>query len=328
MDIQKQLFEVIRTKVAPGLSLGEVIRDVLNINIDAAYRRLRGETQLSPDEMGSLCLYFNISMDRILYMNGREVVFDYNPVDPARLDKYDGYISDLAEKFSMLAVSRQKQILTLAHDIPLYHLMAYPEMSFFKLYAWHQSVYREHLTYEAFVAGVDTGKIMEYHSKVADSVRQVPSTEIWTMETLNPSINLIDYFFDINGFENKEIPLLLCRQLLSVIENLELWSQKGYIEFKGQQTPFNLYGCPLKMCPNFTVVNSGGARWGFMHLYGTQYMTTTSHVFCTEIEKLLENILVKSLHINGASSRERYRLFRQQRRMIETLRQKINTTTL
>lgn len=328
MDIQKQLFEVIRTKIDPALSPGEVIRDILDINIDAAYRRLRGETQLSPQEMGMLCRYFNISMDRILHINGREVVFDYNPMDPARLDKYDGYISDFAEIFSRLAASPQKQILTLAHDIPLYHLMAYPEMSFFKLYAWHQSIYREHFTYEAFVAGMDTDRIMEYHSNVADSVRQVPSTEIWTMETLNPSINLIDFFFDINAFENKEIPLLLCCQLLSVIDNLELWSEKGYIEFKGQQTPFNLYGCPLKMCPNFTVVNSNGIKWGFMHLYGTQYMSTSSHVFCMEIEKLLENILIKSLYINGASSRERHRLFRQQRNMIETLMQKINFTNL
>lgn len=325
MDIQKQLFDTIRIKAGFRFCLGELICEVLDLNIDAAYRRIRGETKLSPDEIAKLCMYFDISMDRMLHLGCTDAVFDYNPANPARIEEYYTYIRDFSEKFVRLAASRQRAVLTLAHDIPLFRLMDYPEMSFFKLYAWHQSLNTERLTYETFIAGLDTGKIIEHHTKVADSMKLVPSTEIWTGETINPSISLIDYFFDLNIFENKETPLLLCNQLLSVIDNLELWSQNGYIDFRGQCTPFNLYGCPLKVCPNFSVVDNGGTKWGFMHLYGTQCMTTSSPVFCTEIEKLLQNILVKSLYINGASLRERHRLFRQQRDMVGALIQKINS---
>lgn len=322
MDIQKLLFETIRVQSGPRLCVGELVSQVLDINIDAAYRRLRGKTKLSPEEIGRLCLHFNISMDRVLHLCAAGAVFDYAPADPAQLDSYYAYIRDFSGKFERLAAARQKHVLTLAHDIPLYRLMDYPEMSFFKLYAWHQGL-NGRVTYEAFTAGLDTARVMEYHTKVAQAMKQVASTEIWTGETINPAINLVDYFFDLNAFENKETPLLLYRQLLSVIDNLELWSQNGYIEFREQRVPFNLYGSPLKMCPNFSVVDSGGSKWGFMHLYGTQCMATSSPAFCGEIEKMLHGIMLKSLHINGASQRERHRIFQQQRNMVGALMQKI-----
>ena len=54
VDYQRQIFEIIKREISGKDSLGNVIGDILNISQDAVYRRSRGETHLTINEMEKL----------------------------------------------------------------------------------------------------------------------------------------------------------------------------------------------------------------------------------------------------------------------------------
>jgi hypothetical protein len=57
---QQLFFKHIKSLLPQHISLADTIADVLNISNDSAYRRIRGETQISLEEIKKLCEKFKI----------------------------------------------------------------------------------------------------------------------------------------------------------------------------------------------------------------------------------------------------------------------------
>lgn len=326
MDIQILLFDMIRDQIERGVSVADIVGDVLDISSDAAYRRLRGKTRLTIDEVVSLCSYFDISVNHALRLKLKDnASFDYKSADLTNIEEYYSFIEKLSVIFVNLAKSPTKEITTLAHNIPLYRLVNFPELSFFYLYTWNQNVNTEHITYDQFVRSINTKRIMYYHARIAESVKRIPLTEIWAQDIFTSLQNLIDYYFDLGRFENKEIPLTLCNQILSLADNTKRWTRNNGINFKGQITPYHLYESTLKLTPNFSVVRNGNTIWGLIHLFRIQSLYTISERFGLDMDAFLKNIMVDSLYVNGASLQDRHQIFYKIRVGLEELIRKIQT---
>ncbi|MDH4296849.1 MAG: hypothetical protein OEV74_11250, partial [Cyclobacteriaceae bacterium] len=54
-SIQSAFLEQIRKRLRPNVSFADALADALSISRDSAYRRIRGETVLSLDEVKILC---------------------------------------------------------------------------------------------------------------------------------------------------------------------------------------------------------------------------------------------------------------------------------
>lgn len=327
MDVQILLFEIVRSKIEKDFSVVETVSDVLNINIDAAYRRLRGKTRLTIDEVAKLCTHFDISLNHALQLKvSDDTVFDYQSADLTNIEEYYPFIEKMATVFVNLARSGKKDIITLTHNIPLYRLMDYPELSFFYLYVWNQNVNPDNMTYDQFVNSIDKEKILFCHARVATSVKQIPLTEIWTQDTFSSMTDLIVYYYDLGRFENKDVPLSLCHQLLSFIDDVERWTGSNGADYEGQTIPYSLYESSLRMVPNLSVAKTNNSIWGLIHLFRIQSLFTTSERFCQEMDIFLKNIMVDSLYVNGASLQERHQIFHKKRISMEDLIRKIQAT--
>ena len=55
---QKRLFEIVKSKISVQLRLVDVIEDLLGVGSDSAYRRIRGETELTFSEIQKICAQF------------------------------------------------------------------------------------------------------------------------------------------------------------------------------------------------------------------------------------------------------------------------------
>ena len=82
MDKQKFLFEIIKSTISDNQRLAEMIGELLGTGVDSAYRRIRGETELSFSELIKICDRFNLSVDEILNhkTSNRGVLFHYTPI--------------------------------------------------------------------------------------------------------------------------------------------------------------------------------------------------------------------------------------------------------
>lgn len=61
--IQREIFAMIRQSLPPNISFVHEVSELLGISYDSAYRRIRGEKELSLSELVLICSKYDISLD-------------------------------------------------------------------------------------------------------------------------------------------------------------------------------------------------------------------------------------------------------------------------
>ena len=71
-ELQTRLLEQISNKYQRKSEAVDILSNLLSIGKDAVYRRLRGDTLLTPDEIGQLAKAFDISLDAFVFENNKQ----------------------------------------------------------------------------------------------------------------------------------------------------------------------------------------------------------------------------------------------------------------
>ena len=323
MDFQKVFFEIAKNKLSPNYRLADVVSQVLNIGSDSAYRRIRGEKKLTMNELALLANHFNISLDSIINYESNNIMFKYIPLDLNDLNNYYSYMDDLSKLFESISKSKEKEIYIMALDIPVAHFMPFIDLTFFKIYTWFNSVNKLQITYDEFVSQLDTQRLSLIYKKIENAYYQIPSAEIWTKNTIEPLLRLLDYYSDLNCFEKKETLPLLCRQFIQMVDNIEKYTLKEEKEYNGKTSSFRMYLSPVDIMNDFMIAKRDGMNITSIKLYTINGIFTSNEYFCSEVEKWTKDTMSKSLFLSGASERERLKFFHEIRNRINNLLEKL-----
>ena len=322
MDVQKVFFEIAKSKLQPNYRLADVVSEVLNVGSDSAYRRIRGEKELSLNELTVLSKRFDISLDSIINYESSNIMFKYTPLDLNDMNNYYSYMDDLSNLFETISKSIEKEIYITALDIPVAHFMPFLDLTFFKIYTWYNSVNKLQISYDRFISQLDIPRLSAIYEKIGNAYLQIPSTEIWTINTIEPLLRLLDYYSDLNCFEKKETLPKLCHQALQMIENIEIYTLKEEKEYKGKPSFFRMYLSPVDIMNDFMVTKRNEISVTSIKLYTINGIFTSNKYFCSEVEKWMKDTMEKSVFLSGASARERYKFFNGIKNKINNLLEK------
>ena len=321
-------FNQIQKTLPKNIALVDEISDLLNISPDAAYRRIRGVKQTSFEETLKLCRHFNISIDSLT-----DVVTDksyirclYSPLNFSSQDTKDyiGIINGLSDYIESFRLLPESEIILSAVDIPLFNLYPYKELTIFKLFSWHKSIYGYATDYETFIKESEiTGLYNNFHEKIAKSYQLIPSTEIWTSETIDSVLRLLNYHFEMKHFSDEKNVLFLCEQLLNLINTLQDWVEKGK---KGKkEVPFNFFISDADIGNTFVLFKSAESKNCLVRLYTINALRISDEGFCMETENWLRNLTQRSTLISKVSERERFKFFNAKKQKIKQLIEKIQS---
>ena len=81
-NIQSVFLDQIRQVLPKNLSFPDELAEVLNVSRDSVYRRIRGETVLSLEEVKKLCVHYKISLDALLSPSSEIISFRKRRIDP------------------------------------------------------------------------------------------------------------------------------------------------------------------------------------------------------------------------------------------------------
>lgn len=70
--VQKELFSRIKESLPPNISFVHEISELLEISYDSAYRRIRGEKELSISELTLLCSKYDLSVDQLIKLQSKD----------------------------------------------------------------------------------------------------------------------------------------------------------------------------------------------------------------------------------------------------------------
>ena len=141
MNTQAQFFNRLKPTVSPFSSLAAEVAITLNVSLDSAYRRIRGEKLLNFEEISLLCRGFNISVDEFFCLNSRAILFQ-SGTNPSQKDALKQWLEDVHKQLYYINSYPRSHLYHLIKDLPPFHHFFHPVLARFKFFFWRKSFYQ------------------------------------------------------------------------------------------------------------------------------------------------------------------------------------------
>ncbi|MBL7811057.1 MAG: hypothetical protein JNL57_02440 [Bacteroidetes bacterium] len=321
---QKQFVELLKQTVPAHISLAEEVSEVLKISADSAYRRLRGETDLSLDEVMQLARHFQISMDSLWSMQPGAVTFQVHPFTGA-MDGFAVYLESLHRDLQLLLKADSSHVTYAAEDLPVFYSLFFPSLARFKVGYWNKSTLNVQSLQSLCIEDIP---IPEHWfvlmREIAESFVHLNTTEIWNEDSLKSTIRQVRYYWEAGFIREKETALAVCSDLVKIIELLRSQCENGYKRSpgSGQQTTttYELYTCDLMIGSNCVIIQAGEREASYIGYNSFNYMRTLNSWFNTQEKAWMQNLIAKSTLISKVAEKQRFQFFKELLKQTEQLR--------
>ena len=327
MDTQESLFQNIKEKLPANISFVHDISELLGISYDSAYRRIRGEKELTLDEFKKICTNYSVSADTLFNVHTGNIIFN------ARAIGFDGFtfekwLGTILAELKVVHASKEREVIYAAKDIPLFHFFEFPEIAAFKVYFWHKALFPDS-GYEDKLFSFEVPEEMSSSGRHLMSMyRTMPTIELWNEETITSILRQIEYCYVSCFFSKKEDAIKLTEILETWVKHVQHQAEHGFrfkygADPKGIADTFRLYYNEVLLSDNTILVKMDGRKVTYLVYNIINLLVTANPVFCSQIENSLRIIMQKSTLISGTSAKERNRFFNQLIEKIKTTRDRI-----
>ena len=107
--IQNNFINRLKKVLPPTIGIAEEISDLLNISIDSAYRRIRGETDFTFEEIYIITRKHKISIDEIYGNSNDSVTFEYIKLTDSEVN-FEKYLTSLRNRLESINKVEDKNL--------------------------------------------------------------------------------------------------------------------------------------------------------------------------------------------------------------------------
>ena len=308
INAQELLFQKIREFIPEGQSLVDAVGDVLQLSSDSAYRRIRGETPLVLDEVNKLCERFQLSLDLMLRLQTQHILFRNIRVNQEEYS-YEAYLKDLVSQVKMIGAGREKEIVYLTKDLPLFHNFYYEPLIAFRYFFWMKTLIRHpDFADKKFDIGCVPQSIQTLSRQLLTEYGKIPSTEIWNTECINTAIMQVEFYRDSGYFSGTSDIRKIYDSMEETLAHIKKQAELGVKSIPGgdsQGSTLRFYYNRVILGDNTILVKFEGNRAVYLNYNVLNYITTRDSRFFEQCEADIRNILKKSTLISETSERQR-----------------------
>lgn len=294
-----------------NMSLVGELADLLGVSADSAYRRMRGETSMTADELFAVSGHFGISLDSFSPGAADVVSFRYFP-RIRDVDGFSAYLGSIAEAVNRALQIPARRLVYAAVDVPVFHLFDFPALAEFKLFYWMNSVLDlPEVSGQKFSLGsIPEGLLAKGH-KLMEDYNRLHVNEVWSDTTITNLCKQIGYYHESGFFNDTQEALLVIEQTFALLEKIKHFASQSS-KLRKDDTPgtdYQLYWSETEIGNNTILVNYSQGSQAYL-TYGTlNVMTTTNEAFCAEIVHWTATLMKKSVPISGVSEKFRNKFF-------------------
>lgn len=322
MSVFQLFINKLKLKCNENISFIDEVSTVLDINYDAAYRRVTNKTKINFEEAVKLSSHFNVPLNQFVEKLDHGYFLAKKTKEIKSVEDLENYFKNVNVSLKQFQNKETSSIYYSAKDLPIFYLLNSPELLKFKIYAWlyilEPTIVNKSLPFENFKippnlerAATNTGEIY----------KNIAITEIWSHGVLDSVINQINYFFDLK-LVNFNSAKRICENLRNVIEEIEIASQNGY-KSNDHKTPYNLYNNELLLLSNNVYFKSYFNKALFSPYSLLSFYLIEDQEVCLEYEKLLEEQLASSKLLSRTGLKDRILFFKPIYQKINDLERKL-----
>ncbi|MCW3083898.1 MAG: hypothetical protein JWP12_1264 [Bacteroidetes bacterium] len=325
------LMQRLKDALPSNISLVDALADLLQVSNDSAYRRMRGETALSIEEISAICKHFKFSFDSFINSNDDgSAHFKYNKMD-GHPDGFKAYFKSIRHDLSKIMHFDEKEVIFAAEDIPVFHHFVSPELTAFKMFYWNKSILNaKDFEDKKYDSTLIDDELKETAAAIYEMYSKVPSIEIWSDDTANSTIKQIEFYWEAGIFKSKADALLICDHVSQMLDRIKRQAELN-IKLDANDKPtsaennYALYHSDVMIGNNCVLVTTAGLKATYLSYHTFNTILTTNTAFCGETDLWLKNLIRKSNLISGVAEKQRYRYFKKIEDLMKKLRDKIES---
>jgi hypothetical protein len=328
-NLQQILFQQIKTKIPENLSFVHEVADLLEISYDSAYRRIRGEKELTMDELYKLSQRFEFSLDALLGIRASNVVFRKFSLTPRQYYIKDWLMTILTDIRS-IHQAHEKEIIYAAKDPPIFHYFHFPEIAAFKFFFWEKTIF-DFPEYEDKKFRLDdlNPEIVEIGNNIIRSAIKVPTIEIWNEDTFRIFMRQLEYYWISGYFEKRDDMLNLVDKMEKWVKHIQKQAELGFKFAYGQPAEgipnsFMMYENEVVLNDNTIFVRMGENTATYLTFNQISLLVTRDPSFCASIENYMRGLMKKANLISVSGEKERNRFFNKLLSTIEKTRSNLD----
>jgi transcriptional regulator with XRE-family HTH domain len=323
-NIQNYFINKFKEVLPPGVGLAEELADLLNVSIDSAYRRIRGETEITIEEVYKITKKYAISVDEVFGNQNDTVTFGYTKLtDSAK--NFEDYLNRLATSLKTINKFDNKNIYYIAEEIPIFYSFFSKKLADFKLFYWQRSVLNiAAFQQKKFEYGFVPEKLLNIALDSFKEYMNIPSTEIWTSETVRTNLKQIVFYLD-SGIINKTQAQELLAESRKMMEMIQKNAENARKNISDKNETYLLYSSEVVLGTNCIYTTMGESKYSHISFNTLNSLTTNNPAFCEETEHWMRNLERKSTLISGVAEKQRYQFFSKMFKVIDESIEKVNT---
>ena len=326
-SIQEILFQDIKTKLPSNISFVHDLSELLGISYDSAYRRIRGEKELSLEELKSICIHYNVSVDSLFNFKSNQVIFNSLALGESGFT-FENWLQSLLEGIKRIHSCHEREIIYAAKDLPVFYFFEFPEIAAFKIYFWHKTLIPASEYEKQLISLEPPENLYELGHQLLSYYIKIPTIEIWSEATIASILNQIEYCYVSGFFARIEDVFRLCEVLESWLQHVQRQAECGF-QFRlgspceGIENSYKLFNNEVLVSDNTILVSMDGQKTSYYTYNVINQLITSNPVFCNQVDKTLRNLMQKSSLISGTSAKERHRFFNRLNENVKALRTRI-----
>lgn len=299
--------------------LAREIADILDLDENSVYRRLRGDVRFSADEIGLLAYKFDFSLDSIVgdYHEGD---YDSWKIDLPLIYDSAGYDMDILEKslakIEKLVEGPDTEMGGAFGCLTRQFFMYYKEISRFMLFKWDR-YYSEARTFDKFKEVEIQPPMMELFNLHLLQYRKVRHAFfIWDSLIFTKLINDIRYYKSMSMMDDEDVAMIK-QDVHRLLHDCESAAAEG--KFGDTGNAFDLYISPINIDTSHAYLRNADHGYYSVEVYGIKSFWTTRPHIRENLHKSIDNLKNASVLISGSAEKERRVFFNRQRELVETL---------
>ncbi len=325
---QLSFVSYLKKAIPSNVNMADEVAEILQLSADSAYRRLRGETDFSVEEIVLLARNYNVSLDSALMNESKMISFRANELS-AQVSGFADYLSILHSDLRWIRQWPNAKITYAAEDLPVFYHFFFPQLARFKMVYWNKSILGNTELNSAFVEDVNIPDSWRSEvPKIIDVFSQMPSVEIWHEDTLKSTLKQVEYYAQVGYFKKKETLESVLQELNSMMEMIRIQAETGRKYLPQTQTvldsTFELYASEVMIGNNCVLLNSDVQNASYISYNTFNFIQTKNEGFNRQTIDWTKNLLSKSNRISEVSEIGRNKYINKCIEQIDALRQRLS----